>query len=333
MKPLIAGAIVLLLIIMGCQSRTKITSEQTVIKASDSEIIMDTVLLKQTIKDYLENSFQKQSPTGKTFAGYHLLGISSNHDTIIAYIWAYIMNYSPGISGPSENGGMSMPAKIVLLLSNETFKVLKAEYPKEGENYAESVRNIFPVQYQEWLWGNEKYKTIQLLKQELLDKATAFFDQTAEGTDSIMITNSITQEGHQIELPIIIPEDLPAYEAAMTKFVQTGEGTDPSDSFNFIRKSITIAEAPEPERTCAQLAADQIHIGGGPVHATIIHFKIHQDTAYIVFDIDVDGWSGSSVAIAKLRPLVEKTLLEFPGIDRVIFDYTPEDIDSLNQEN
>lgn len=69
------------------------------------------------------------------------------------------------------------------------------------------------------------------------------------------------------------------------------------------------------------MASDQIHIGGGPGRATIIHFKIHQDTAYIVFDIDVDGWPGSSVAIAKLRPLVEKTLLEFPGIDNVIFDY------------
>lgn len=332
MKPLIAGIILVMLIIASCHHSTETATGQSTVDASESEIILDTNLLKQSIKNYLENSFQEPSHGGKTFAGYHLLGVSTNHDTINAFIWAYIMNYSAGISGPSENSGLSIPLKIRLLYSNEKIQVQNAEYPEEGENYAESVRNIFPDKFQEWIWGSEKYQTIQLLKQEMLEEATAYYDKTAEGKDSNIValkdtlnpvTNLIIQEGPQVELIIIVPEDLPAYESAMTRFVQTGEGTDPADTFQFIKKRITVIDTSEPEKNAAQLAADQIHIGGGPGRVTIIHFKIHQDTAYVVFDIDVDGWSGASVAIAKLRPLVEKTLLEFPGIDKVIFDFAP----------
>ncbi|MBN1387242.1 MAG: hypothetical protein JW965_02275 [Bacteroidales bacterium] len=44
-------------------------------------------------------------------------------------------------------------------------------------------------------------------------------------------------------------------------------------SLHFIKKHITTPATSEPEKTCAQVAADQIHIGGGPGRATIIHFE------------------------------------------------------------
>ncbi|MEA1887498.1 MAG: hypothetical protein U9N72_09850 [Bacteroidota bacterium] len=324
MKPLIAASLLLMVIIAGCHGNTEKTREQTGIKDSKTEEILDTILLRQTIKHYLENSDQNPSPEGKIFASYHVLGINSNHDTINAFIWAYIMDYSPGISGPTENTGLSLPVKITLLRSNEKFHVHETEYPEEGENYAESVRDIFPAQFHEWIWGSEKYETIQLLKEDVLEEATAYYEQATESPDRKRVADSTIQEGPRMEVTIIVPEDLPGYEAAMTRYVQTGEGSDPADTFNFIKKTITTSGTSEPEKTCAQLAADQIKIGGGPERATIIHFKIHQNTSYIVFDINVDGWLGSSVAIAKLRPLVEKTLLNFRGIDKVVFDYAPE---------
>lgn len=95
----------MLVIIAGCHGSTEETTGQTAIKASNTEKILDTVLLKRTIKHYLENSFQNPSPKGKIFASYHLLGIIRNHDTIKTHIWAYIMDYSPGIRGLSENIG------------------------------------------------------------------------------------------------------------------------------------------------------------------------------------------------------------------------------------
>ena len=259
MRPLIIVTMILLVIIMGCHNKTKKT-EQTAFLTSNTEKTQDTILLKQTIKNFLENNFLKQPPKGKTFASYQLLGVSANHDTINAFIWAYIMNYSPGISGPSENSGMSIPVKISLLSSNEKFQVLNTEYPAEGENYAESVRSIFPEQFHEWIWGSEKYQTIQLLKQELLEEAIEYYDQTTEDMDRHMsasndtldpVTILISQEGPQMELTIIVPEDLPGYEAAMTRFVQTGEGSDPANTFNFIRQKITTPDTSEPEKTCA----------------------------------------------------------------------------------
>jgi hypothetical protein len=68
-----------------------------------------------------------------------------------------------------------------------------------------------------------------------------------------------------------------------------------------------------------------IPMGGGPAHASVSYFKVVGDTAYVLLNIDLDGWAGVSFAIARAHPIVEKTLLTFPEIKKVVFDVAPGD--------
>jgi hypothetical protein len=324
-------------VFLGCQLGSKELTEPPNDDKKNQESELDSTMLELAILNYLETNFLDPDPGGKVFARYYLVGLDTDQDTLNATIWAHIVDYSPGMDGPTKNSGMSLPVILRVIRADGAFHVMTVAFPEDGEDHAQSVRSIFPIKYHDWLLGSEKYHIIALMKKELEQEATAFYRTTTEAKadkpDSMSParteyeSRTDTLEGSRMEYAIMVPEDLPAYETAMTRYVQTGEGPDPATSFTFRTKKwiVPSTSASEPEKACAQAAADQIEIHGGPGRATIIYFKIHQDTVHIVFDVDVDGWPGSSVAIAKMRPLVEKTLLDFPDITEVVFAYAKDE--------
>ena len=87
-----------------------------------------------------------------------------------------------------------------------------------------------------------------------------------------------------IFISIMVPENIHNYADTMTRYVNDG-GVDPSVSWPFIKRQIRIA--------------------------------------YVLLDIDLDGWAGVSYTILKIHPLIEKTLRQFPQIDTVIFKKYP----------
>ena len=78
-------------------------------------------------------------------------------------------------------------------------------------------------------------------------------------------------------------------------------------------------------RASAQAAAEELPAGGGPPHASVAYLKIRGKTAYVLLDIDRDGWAGAWAIQLLVHPLVEKTLLRFKGIRRVVFSEAPGD--------
>jgi hypothetical protein len=58
----------------------------------------------------------------------------------------------------------------------------------------------------------------------------------------------------------------------------------------------------------------------------INYFKVQSGTAYVVLNIDENGRAGVSVSIARIHPVVEKTLLQFPEIHSVVFGYASGDM-------
>jgi heat shock protein HslJ len=129
---------------------------------------------------------------------------------------------------------------------------------------------------------------------------------------------------------ILVPSDIEEYQTQMTEYVQAG-GTDPLQTTKFVKKEITIQETQDLIMASAQAAAAELKIGG-PGHASVSYLKIVDKTAYVVLDIDIDGWAGVSVSIAQVHPLVEKTLLQFPEIEKVVFDNAPEELSLTTKE-
>ena len=123
---------------------------------------------------------------------------------------------------------------------------------------------------------------------------------------------------------IALPEDLAIYRKQMTEFVQVG-GIDPLPTTRFIVRTVTIPFTDDLPRASIQAATSGISLGGGPAKLEVLYLKVLNGTAYVLLNIDEDGWAGVSVTLAIIHPIVEKTLLQFPDIQHVVFGYAPED--------
>lgn len=131
------------------------------------------------------------------------------------------------------------------------------------------------------------------------------------------------------QVTIMVPVDLEAYRTAMANYVQTG-GSNPLSSIQFVAKQVTPnTVSGDPIRDTAEAAAEYIQTQAG-TSSIVRYFKVMNGTAYVVLDMDINGWAGVSVAIAQVHPIIEKSLLQFSQIKSVVFGPAPGDsLDSI----
>ncbi len=55
----------------------------------------------------------------------------------------------------------------------------------------------------------------------------------------------------------------------------------------------------------------------------IIHFAVQSGTAYVDLNIAENGWMGVSFTLAAVDPLIERDLLRFAKVHKVIFGRPP----------
>ena len=123
----------------------------------------------------------------------------------------------------------------------------------------------------------------------------------------------------------MVPADLTGYSQKMADFVQVG-WEDPLKTQIFVQKIINTPYSGDIKQASAELAAQQFSTGGGPAKVLVNYFKVLSGTAYVVLNIDENGRAGVSVSIARIHPVVEKTLLQFPEIHSVVFGYASGDM-------
>jgi hypothetical protein len=131
---------------------------------------------------------------------------------------------------------------------------------------------------------------------------------------------------------IMVPADLNAFTKAAVAHVQVG-GPDPVPTTSFVAKTVTPNNiVADPLQNVAEAAAEYIPTQAG-TSSLIVYFKVVNGTAYVLLNMDIDGWAGVSAAIAQVHPIVEKTLLSLPGITAVKFGPAPGDtIDAIQSD-
>ncbi len=132
----------------------------------------------------------------------------------------------------------------------------------------------------------------------------------------------------QTKITILVPDNAAAYDKAVTDYMQVG-GQDPLKNWPFVTKELRVPFTTDTVRASAEAAAKELAPYGGSANASIAYLKVHNGTAYVLLNIDLDGWAGVSVSLGRIHPLVEKTLLQFSQITRVVFGFAPGD----NREN
>ena len=165
--------------------------------------------------------------------------------------------------------------------------------------------------------------------------AVALFGEMVDRGDGVYVYKDMTKltPGFQmsqvdcesfvkkIDISILVPENIDAYNKAMTNYLQEG-GKNPLDKWLFVKKILSIPYTTDIIRASADAAAGELIT---QTKASVSYFKIQGDTAYVLLNIDLDGWAGVSVSIGRIHPLVEKTLLQFPQIKKVVFGFAPGD--------
>jgi hypothetical protein len=129
---------------------------------------------EKAIKDYLERTFEYIKPEGINIATFKVLGTDEKNDTIVYYVWAYIIDYTNESNKLEENRGSSLPVKLYLLNKNNIYTVVKAEKPLDGDQYDNSMKKLFPkdVYKQASSFGNEE---VDKLKKQSVKEAEEHF--------------------------------------------------------------------------------------------------------------------------------------------------------------
>lgn len=96
----------------------------------------------------------------------------------------------------------------------------------------------------------------------------------------------------------------------------------------FVKKNVVVPYSTDLLRASADAAAKE----AGPTQmgpATIVYLKVESNTAYILLNIDTDGWAGVSFSRAYCHPFVEKTLLQFKNIKQVVWNKAPGETEGM----
>ncbi len=121
-----------------------------------------------------------------------------------------------------------------------------------------------------------------------------------------------------MEVSVFVPADPQAYGEMIT-----GEQDfQRAEAMPFIEKHVVVPYSRYLLRASADAAVREL----GPSQmgpTTIVYWKIENGTAFVLLNIDTDGWAGVGFALAHDHPIVEKTLLQFKNIKRVVWDEAP----------
>lgn len=121
-----------------------------------------------------------------------------------------------------------------------------------------------------------------------------------------------------MEVTVFVPADPRAYSDMITD----EQDFQKAAAMPFVKKKVVVPYSKDFLTASADAAAREIGMTQmGPTK--IVYLKIEHDTAYILLNIDRDGWAGVSFSRAYCHPIVEKTILQFKGIKRVVWNEAP----------
>lgn len=123
-----------------------------------------------------------------------------------------------------------------------------------------------------------------------------------------------------MDVTVLVPAD----QRAFSEMITGEQDFQKAAAMPFVEKQGVVAYSTDLLRASAEAAAGET----GPTQmgpTTIVYLKVENKTAYALLNIDTDGWAGVSFSRAYCHIIVEKTLLRFKNIKKVVWDETPDE--------
>ncbi len=142
---------------------------------NDSDYLYDEVI------NYMKENELKGNPEAKekdfnVFYSYHPFGIEKNNNRKYVYMWIYDQSY---YIESEENGGalaISSGSSVPLKAIFKDNKIQDVIYPKDGDNYVPSIKEMFPGIIEHQVLNFDKEKNINKLFNEVEQKKNKYYD-------------------------------------------------------------------------------------------------------------------------------------------------------------
>ncbi len=224
---------------------------------------------------------------------YKVLGKSAKNGVLRYYLVLYAASYNYNGKELGLCSGYS-DAAVLEVKGNE----VKIKLPAEGEDYAASIRRMFPASLVSKVFN--RYKFFKA------DSVEAVADRKAMRAWNLR------------RVTVYMPEDLDNYEKLMDRYYFEG-GNNPLSKIKFYPYHVIVPDTSDIYRLTALAAYREYPPFGNKRNAQIVYFERVRDTVYILTNADVDGWAGVSNYLVKVRPIIERSLLHLRGVKAVIW--------------
>jgi hypothetical protein len=152
----------------------------TVIGGFNSEKPGERAKIDQTIDDHLANNISYKLVDGKIFAAHYVYGFDASKDgnALTAYIWSAQREFIK-LSGIRHDGAYFSNPMVVYMERNKlgNFIVTKCKTPVEGEEYATSIKELFPQEYQTRIISGENKEVVNALISHSIESYISSLDE------------------------------------------------------------------------------------------------------------------------------------------------------------
>ncbi len=261
-------------------------------------------LRAQQLYRYIEQAYERQysyEDKCKDFFAYKIMDSTQTRSGNVYYLVLYVQGYKLKDGLLQECASTFTPA--VLKIPSDSVEPLLL-LPEEGEDYSARIRKLFPPQLQTSAFEFYRLMDVDRAKRKTLHLAQDFFSL--------------------VPVKIYYPADKEIYDSLYNAYVN-GIAENPADKVKFNYVLVYLPKTPDIKRQAALMAYKKFPPFGNADNASIAYFKQVKDTVYILLNADVDGSAGVSYFLAKVRPIIEKTLYQFDDVQKVVWDKAPDD--------
>lgn len=123
------------------------------------------------------------------------------------------------------------------------------------------------------------------------------------------------------EMSIELPADYDKYSRLVANHVQYGD-YNPVNTVSYVTKTIRVRGASnEKLYNLTKIIANELWPYSEPIR--IVNFQVVDSTAYVEFDIHKNGFTGVSVWLARIEPLVKRNLMRNNSLLKDVFFESP----------
>lgn len=142
---------------------------------NDSDFLYDEVINFIREKDFKENPDSKYKDFN-VFYSYHGFGIEKKNSYKYVYMWIYEQSYyiepEEYVGALAISSSSSIPIKAIF----KDNKIQDVIYPKDGDNYVSSIKEMFPGIIEHQVLNFDKEKNINKLFNEVEQKKNKYYD-------------------------------------------------------------------------------------------------------------------------------------------------------------